>query len=87
LGKLGGMALLSALLKEVLVCPVCRGELEEDEARSLLRCLRDATEFPVVDGVPMMLVGAEQEQEAPLPRRAVPRPFDAQGDAPGRVPA
>ena len=50
------MALLSPLLKEVLVCPVCGGDLEEDESLSLLRCLRDAREFPVVDGVPMMLV-------------------------------
>ena len=59
------MALLSPLLKEVLVCPVCRGELEEDEAHSLLRCPKDNLEFPVVDGVPMMLVGAEQDEETP----------------------
>jgi len=60
------MALLSALLKEVLVCPVCRGELEEDEARSLLRCPKDNLEFPVVDGVPMMLVSHDEDEEKPL---------------------
>ncbi len=54
------MALLSPLLREVLVCPVCRGELEEDEARSLLRCAKDGLEFPVRDGIPMMLVETEE---------------------------
>ncbi len=53
------MALLSLLLREVLVCPVCRGELEEDEARSLLRCPNNGLEFPVRDGIPMMLVNEE----------------------------
>lgn len=56
------MALISALLKEVLVCPVCRGELEEDEPRSLLRCPKDGLEFPVRDGIPMMLVDSEEEK-------------------------
>lgn len=55
------MALLSPLLKEVLVCPVCRGELEEDETKSVLRCKNDGREFPVRDGIPMMLV----EEDAP----------------------
>lgn len=59
------MALISALLKEVLVCPVCRGELEEDEPRSLLRCAKDDLEFPVRDGIPMMLVTEEKRNGNP----------------------
>jgi uncharacterized protein YbaR (Trm112 family) len=58
------MALLSPLLREVLVCPLCRGQLEEDEPRSLLRCSKDALEFPVRDGIPMMLVNTDEEKRS-----------------------
>ena len=59
------MSLLSAQLKEILVCPTCHGELEEDEAKSVLRCTQDGTEFPVRDGIPIMMVpGAETETAA-----------------------
>ena len=50
------MSLISAQLKEILVCPLCHGELEEDEAKSVLRCTNDGTEFPVRDGIPIMMV-------------------------------
>ena len=50
------MSLISAQLKEILVCPTCHGELEEDEAKSVLRCTNDGTEFPVRDGIPIMMV-------------------------------
>ncbi len=59
MGQTGRVALISELLKEVLVCPVCGGELEEDEPRSVLRCPRDGREFPVRDGIAMMLVEDE----------------------------
>ncbi len=58
------MALISQLLREVLVCPVCRGELEEDEAQSVLRCKTDGREFPVRDGIPMMLVEEHGENSS-----------------------
>lgn len=63
LGTLEPMPLISQLLQEVLVCPVCRGELEADEAKGVLRCKTDGREFPVRDGIPMMLVEEETEQE------------------------
>ena len=50
------MPLIDPQLKEILVCPLCHGELEEDEAKSVLRCNRDGLEFPVRDGIPIMLV-------------------------------
>ncbi len=50
------MSLISAQLKEILVCPTCHGELEEDEAKSVLRCQNDGQEFPVRDGIPIMMV-------------------------------
>lgn len=59
------MPLISALLKEVLVCPICRGALEEDETKSVLRCVNDGREFPVRDGIPMMLVEDVPVEDAP----------------------
>lgn len=50
------MSLISPQLQEILVCPRCHGELETDEAKSLLRCKNDGLEFPVRDGIPIMLI-------------------------------
>ena len=50
------MSLISPQLQEILVCPLCHGELEADEAQSVLRCQNDGTEFPVRDGIPIMMV-------------------------------
>ena len=59
------MSLISPQLKEILVCPTCHGELEEDAAKSVLRCTQDGTEFPVQDGIPIMMVPETTEQAAP----------------------
>ena len=53
------MPLISELLQEVLVCPACHGELEADEAKGVLRCKKDGLEFPVRDGIPIMMVNEE----------------------------
>lgn len=53
------MPLISELLQEVLVCPTCHGELEADETQGVLRCKNDGREFPVRDGIPIMLVNEE----------------------------
>ncbi len=58
------MPLISPQLKAILVCPVCHGELEEDEAQSLLRCQNDGREYPVRDGIPIMMVPDETEETA-----------------------
>jgi uncharacterized protein YbaR (Trm112 family) len=50
------MSLIDPQLKAILVCPTCHGDLEEDEAKAVLRCQNDGTEFPVRDGIPIMLV-------------------------------
>ena len=57
------MSLIAPQLKAILVCPTCHGELDEDAAKMVLRCQNDGTEFPVRDGIPIMLVqeaGAEK---------------------------
>lgn len=54
---------------EILVCPQCKGELhlEEDEDGSSLICERCRLKYPIVDGIPVMLIaeairiGAERE--------------------------
>ena len=40
-------------LRQLLVCPLCRGELEDHDRG--LRCPRDRLIFPVHDGVPYMV--------------------------------
>ncbi len=70
------MSLISAQLKEILVCPTCYGELEEDEAKSVLRCTNDGTEFPVRDGIPIMMVPEESAAEDAA------TPTDTDSDAP-----
>ncbi len=59
------MSLISPQLKAILVCPTCHGDLDEDEAKSVLRCQKDGTEFPVRDGIPIMMVTEEAEAAAP----------------------
>lgn len=42
-------------LLEILVCPVCKGPLQWQRARSELVCRADRLAYPVRDGVPVML--------------------------------
>lgn len=48
-------------LLAILVCPVCRGNLEYDKSRLELNCHKDRLSFPIRDGIPVML-----EEEARL---------------------
>ena len=57
------MPLLDPLLKEILICPHCRGELEEREAEAMLRCLSCGLGFPVRDGIPVMLIDEADKPE------------------------
>ena len=50
------MPLIDAQLKEILRCPSCHGDLEEDEAGAKLRCLGCGLAYPVRDGIPVMLI-------------------------------
>jgi uncharacterized protein len=48
--------MLSTDLLDILVCPVCHGELlAEEEARQLC-CLSCGLAFPVREGIPVMLL-------------------------------
>ena len=47
--------MLSADLLNILVCPVCNGPLQADEALQALCCHSCGLAFPVREGIPVML--------------------------------
>ena len=50
------MSLIDPQLAAILVCPVDKSDLVEDEATSHLVCTACARRYPVRDGIPVMLV-------------------------------
>lgn len=50
------MSLLDPILAEILVCPVDKARLVEDEAASRLECTECGRRYPVREGIPIMLV-------------------------------
>ena len=53
---------LSAELKQILVCPQCKGELEFHEEQHEIHCKACRLSFRIEDDIPVMLV----EQARPL---------------------
>jgi uncharacterized protein len=43
-------------LLEVLVCPVCKSQLEHDRSADELICRPDLLAFAIRDGIPVMLI-------------------------------
>jgi hypothetical protein len=56
------MSLIDPKLAEILVCPVDHGELDENEVKSTLDCQTCGREYPVENGIPVMLVTEDQEK-------------------------
>lgn len=50
------MASVDEHLLEVLVCPSCRSKLEHKDRRKALLCTSCLLQYPIVDGIPVMLV-------------------------------
>lgn len=50
------MGLIDETLLALLVCPRCRGALEELESESVLRCGACRVRYSVHDGVPNMII-------------------------------
>ena len=50
------MSLIDPQLAAILVCPVDKADLAEDEAASRLVCSACGRRYPVRDGIPVMLV-------------------------------
>jgi uncharacterized protein YbaR (Trm112 family) len=51
-------------LLDILVCPVCKGELVYDKKASELICKLDRLAYPIRDGIPVMLVDEARELPA-----------------------
>lgn len=43
-------------LLEILVCPLCKGNLEYDEKNQELICHQSSLAYKIEDGIPIMLV-------------------------------
>ncbi|WP_448509829.1 Trm112 family protein [Immundisolibacter sp.] len=50
-------------LLDVLVCPLCKGPLVYDAKAQELLCKVDRLAYPIVDGIPVMLV----DEARPIP--------------------
>ncbi len=50
-------------LLDILVCPVCKGELVYDKKAAELICRLDRLAFPIREDIPVMLV--EEARELP----------------------
>jgi uncharacterized protein len=50
------MSLIDPQLAAILVCPVDKSDLTEDEASSRLVCSECGRRYPVREGIPVMLV-------------------------------
>lgn len=57
------MSLIDEKLAEILVCTVDKADLEEDTDASRLQCTECGRRYPVVDGIPNMLV--ERAEDGP----------------------
>ena len=49
---------LSPQLREILVCPKCKGDLDFHEAQNEIHCPACALAYPIESGIPVMLVDA-----------------------------
>lgn len=48
---------MSFELLQILACPICTGELIQSEGDSALHCRSCCRDYPVVEGVPVLLPG------------------------------
>ena len=53
---------MDARLLDILVCPICKANLEYRKAQSELACKPCRLAFPIRDGIPIML----QDEARPL---------------------
>ncbi|MBP7710007.1 MAG: Trm112 family protein [Rickettsiales bacterium] len=54
---------MSSRLLEILVCPLCKGDLIYDEKNSELICHESKLAYQIKDGIPVMLVEEARKLE------------------------
>lgn len=59
------MPYVDPVLLDVLVCPDCRNAIEYKDRRKVVVCTGCGLQYPVIDGIPVMLV----DQAKPSRRR------------------
>lgn len=47
---------ISPKLLEILVCPMCKGELFYDKENNELICDQSKLAYPIINGIPVMLI-------------------------------
>lgn len=60
------MVALDEELLAILVCPDCHGDVEHKDRRNVIVCTECGLQYPVRDGIPVMLV----EEAKPSRRRS-----------------
>jgi hypothetical protein len=56
---------LDPRLLEIVICPACRADLRELAADAGLECVACGRVYPVVDGIPVLLVDQASPPKAP----------------------
>jgi uncharacterized protein YbaR (Trm112 family) len=54
---------MNKTLLEILVCPVCKGQLQYHSKKQVLICNIDKLAFPIRDGIPVMLESEAKKLE------------------------
>ncbi len=52
---------VSPELLEVLACPKCKGDIQQDPVNDFLLCKKCALRYPVRNGIPVMLSDEAEE--------------------------
>jgi len=48
--------MIDTKLLDILACPACRGDVEYDTKNEKITCTQCGLVYPVIDGIPVMLV-------------------------------
>lgn len=64
------MSLINNELKKILVCPLDKGPLEENQEKSFLRCTVCGKTYPVRDSVPVMLPENKNDNPRKKPEKS-----------------
>ncbi len=54
---------ISALLLEILVCPLCKGQLVYDQVNQELICYQSKLAYKIIEGIPIMLIDQARKIE------------------------
>jgi len=55
---------MDSKLLDILVCPICKGELAYDKKAAELICKLDRLAYPIRDDIPVMLVDEARQLQA-----------------------